>query len=250
MRTEYSPKYWNETAEDYKLYQKLTDMLVPSVGDADTENGNLLLAISTFGYDQYNNGHCNFTQRKSRYNEMLNILSINSVTLTTNAKQCVKAIENVIELSEQLTEASDEIEDQYEDCSDCHGSGVIDEGTDEEYECPTCGGSGEVEDIYATSEYDDLEGVLSNALDNFSSYDSNMEDLDELISCIISYIAEDEGLNEEPTIEEEAILNGSDVVETQSKQEIAYSQELLNYLKEIRITEEEFAKAQLLCVNS
>jgi hypothetical protein len=51
--------YWNREADLFDLYSKYYDALVPSVGPASTEEGELLRAISNLTYDHYNNGSCN-----------------------------------------------------------------------------------------------------------------------------------------------------------------------------------------------
>jgi hypothetical protein len=69
-------QYWHKTATDYETYETLYNMLVPSIGEADTKLGNILLGISTFGYNQYNNGHCNFQTRANQYQIIINILKL------------------------------------------------------------------------------------------------------------------------------------------------------------------------------
>jgi len=51
--------YWNRKADLFDLYTKYQEAMVPSRGSADTEEGELLRAISNLTYDHYNNGSCN-----------------------------------------------------------------------------------------------------------------------------------------------------------------------------------------------
>jgi len=49
--------YWNNTGELQAEYDALYKKLVPTKGEADTEEGELLRAISSLYYDYCNNGN-------------------------------------------------------------------------------------------------------------------------------------------------------------------------------------------------
>lgn len=51
--------YWSGDADYYELMQFYNEELVPSFGEADTMEGELLRAINQLVYDHYNNGSCN-----------------------------------------------------------------------------------------------------------------------------------------------------------------------------------------------
>jgi len=179
----YSPKYWNKSATDYNTYQKLFDKLVPAQGEADTTEGEMLRIISSYHYDQYNNGHCNISSKMSDYETLLSLLNNSDIVLLGNSNHAIKNIANLITIVEALLEADTEVYDT-ETCTECDGDGEIDGET-----CYECGGSGEVEDIYAMSDYDDAESELNSTTDRYMRNDNDMEALDDLIHSIIQYLA-------------------------------------------------------------
>jgi hypothetical protein len=52
----YQPTYWSHQGKYTELYDDLYARLVPAMGEADTEAGKVLQAISRIYYDLYNNG--------------------------------------------------------------------------------------------------------------------------------------------------------------------------------------------------
>lgn len=51
--------YWNQNAKYSVELDELFDKLVPSEGEADTLEGNLIRAVTRLGYEHSNNGNCN-----------------------------------------------------------------------------------------------------------------------------------------------------------------------------------------------
>ena len=60
----YQPTYWSERGTEQDKYEELWDELVPGLGEADTEAGELVRSISKIYYDLYNNGFGNGPFRK------------------------------------------------------------------------------------------------------------------------------------------------------------------------------------------
>lgn len=51
--------YWNQNAKYSAELAELFEKLVPSEGEADTLEGNLIRAVTRLGYEYSNNGNCN-----------------------------------------------------------------------------------------------------------------------------------------------------------------------------------------------
>lgn len=52
--------YWENNGKHQELYERLYEQLVPEIGDAATQEGQLLRYMSNLYYDLYNNGWCNW----------------------------------------------------------------------------------------------------------------------------------------------------------------------------------------------
>ena len=147
-------KYWEEQGK----YQKELDLVSNMKQDMEPEifNGvqslKLLNLLGYYTYDMYNNGLCNFADcYVGEIEDMVNILDEIKTSKTTN--------EHLSTLNELITEVrehnnfSDYVEEVYETCSECEGSGVDEDGET----CQECNGHGEVEDEYSCEMSDSEE---------------------------------------------------------------------------------------------
>lgn len=71
--------YWNNNGKHQRLNDALWEILVPRMGEAETEQGEALRIVSKIYYDYYNNGCCNLVYKNSweelengEYNEYSN----------------------------------------------------------------------------------------------------------------------------------------------------------------------------------
>jgi len=62
-------KYWNKEGKHQDLHDKYWDELVPDSGEAETQEGEALRAISRIYYDVYNNGACNIFETEEVYDD-------------------------------------------------------------------------------------------------------------------------------------------------------------------------------------
>jgi len=53
-------RFWDGNSQYQELYDKLFDRLVPEIGPADTDHGEVLRCLSNLYYDYYNNALLNF----------------------------------------------------------------------------------------------------------------------------------------------------------------------------------------------
>jgi DnaJ-class molecular chaperone len=108
LKTQLGNSYWNRTGAYQKEYNELYEELVPSHGESDTINGELLRAVSRLGYEFCNNGNCNAIELET-YHEFV------------DCREC---------------DGSGEEENYEEDgegmvvCDECGGSGEVEEECD------------------------------------------------------------------------------------------------------------------------
>ena len=57
--------YWNNNGKYQAIYNGLWKILVPNMGEAETEQGEALRIVSKIYYDYYNNGCCNLVYKNS-----------------------------------------------------------------------------------------------------------------------------------------------------------------------------------------
>ena len=62
-------KYWNEQGRYQEEYQEYFNKLVPETGNADTDEGNALIAISKIYHDVFNNGAGNIVDEDEDYDD-------------------------------------------------------------------------------------------------------------------------------------------------------------------------------------
>lgn len=62
-----APSFWTEDHPLFPQYKELYDKLVSASSNAETEEGEMLRAVSRLGYDYYNNGMCNNTSGAAKY---------------------------------------------------------------------------------------------------------------------------------------------------------------------------------------
>jgi len=255
----YSPIYWNNTAPDMNTYNRLYKHFVPDTGDASTDEGELLNSISTFTYDQYNNGHCNFEGKLNRYKDMISLLNSLKVKLDDESKEAVAFIQTLISRFENMSTMYDEV-DRFATCDYCDGDGEVpadwptDDGMSEMDTCPECEGSGEIYDEGILSEKEEEEIIVNDLFNEFSDTAKWQKALDSLTHCIIVHI--NDSLNQsfaDTFLGKEIDYNiGKDCKpdELDNIEVIAEtpSQEFFDYISTLRITEEEFKKASSLFV--
>lgn len=69
-------KYWHNQGRHQKIYERLQEALVPDVGRADSEAGEIIRVIGNVVYDVGNNGGCNFDSgRKTDLDEFIGFLN-------------------------------------------------------------------------------------------------------------------------------------------------------------------------------
>jgi len=252
----YSPKYWNSKAADQDTYDKLFKKLVPESGEAETEQGELISAISAFTHDQYNNGHCNFQTKSYRYSNMVSSLSKLNVPLNKQAKCAVASIEVLLKRFQHMEGLSDWV-DKHTQCDNCDGSGEVfneyrDEDNPEEMEtCEICSGSGEIYDDDIPSEQEEEMEKLEDLLDTFSDTSAHRENLDQLTHCIIQYVDDIFPTHNNQSISEMAdtviSIEEEEVVPVEKEATYVPSQEFYDYIiGTIGISEEQFHKASKL----
>ena len=107
----YEPTYWNHKGRYQKEYEILSEILIPVSGNADTKQGQLLLAISNFYYERYNNGFFNsigiYTNYIRRYAKAknLDIRVVKDMSERELDKQVDKIMEHLLQtLVEPCTE--------------------------------------------------------------------------------------------------------------------------------------------------
>lgn len=121
--------YWNSKSPYNYLYDKLYDALVPRMGEAETEGGELIRAVSRLGHEYYNNGNCN-------------ALEVEYDEVPYDCYDCDGSGEN----------------DWYDEDDDC---------SEEDKYCDSCGGSGEIYeeeecDRYVSDFYQDFLNYIRN----------------------------------------------------------------------------------------
>lgn len=57
--------YWNNNGKYQRIYYGLWEILIPSTGQTETEQGEALRIVSKIYYDYYNNGCCNLVYKNS-----------------------------------------------------------------------------------------------------------------------------------------------------------------------------------------
>lgn len=62
-------KYWNEQGRYQFEYMDYWKQLVPATGEAETDEGNALIAISKIYHDVFNNGACNVVNEDEDYDD-------------------------------------------------------------------------------------------------------------------------------------------------------------------------------------
>jgi len=67
MAKKYEPKYWNNVGKYQKEYDIISDILVPSKGNANTKQGQLLLCVGNIYHERYNNGWGNRISHYTAY---------------------------------------------------------------------------------------------------------------------------------------------------------------------------------------
>ena len=70
--------YWNSKGKHQKLYDYLSEKLIPDYDEADTPHGEFLRCISRLYHDYYNNGFCNIGNMENEIScvkEYINSLS-------------------------------------------------------------------------------------------------------------------------------------------------------------------------------
>lgn len=150
-------KYWNHEGEHQEKYDKIYKELVPDMGEADSEHGELLRTLSRYVYDMYNNGLCNIDVLRDMFQSLVDdFVKLTNKEKTFNpsdlAKQHIKDLKTLLREIKENETLSTFVDEEYCDCSDCNGDGTIeeenDEGEIEDIKCEECGGSGEVLDEY------------------------------------------------------------------------------------------------------
>jgi hypothetical protein len=63
-------KYWYSNGKRQKTYDRLVQKLVPDVGEAETEAGEMLRVMGNVVYDVGNNGGCNFDAGGGRRSDL------------------------------------------------------------------------------------------------------------------------------------------------------------------------------------
>ena len=108
--TKIGKDYWCKNGAYSKEYEKLYKEMVPSFGEADSLNGELIRAVSRLGHEYYNNGNGNAKE-------------IDTYTENEVCGYCSG--------DGQVWDGTDEVgEDIYVECPEC-----IDGRVEEEYEC-------------------------------------------------------------------------------------------------------------------
>lgn len=120
---------WNKESPFYPLSKSLSDRLVPMMGPANSETGELLRHLGNFYYDFYNNGGCNLDAgRKDSYEALL--------ANRDDIKAAMKEPELFDLLFNELKKCFETTEEEEEECFECRGDGYE--------ECLVCEGSGNV----------------------------------------------------------------------------------------------------------
>jgi hypothetical protein len=114
----YEPTYWCDKGKYQKEYDILSDILVPSKGNANTKQGQLILAISNFYHEKYNNGFGNpishYTAYIRKYCKAKKLDVV--IKKDTEMKDLDKAIDKVMKhLLTQLVEPAGEKDLVYKD---------------------------------------------------------------------------------------------------------------------------------------
>ena len=76
------PSYWQETGEYQAVYDRLWEKLIPDCGEAETQHGELLRAISRLAHDYYNNGFCNISN--DMYGKYIDLIEEHKAQLVEN----------------------------------------------------------------------------------------------------------------------------------------------------------------------
>lgn len=99
-------RYWSGQGRHQKIYNRLRDKLVPDVGNANTEAGEIIRVIGNVVYEVGNNGGCNFNG--GRQLDLVKFLGL------------LKEIkfEKAESLYEQLAGLAEEVPTDH--CSTCH----------------------------------------------------------------------------------------------------------------------------------
>lgn len=173
--TEIGKSYWSDNGVYTKEYNKLYEDLVPSSGNSETLNGELIRAISRLGHEYNNNGNCNSRVIETYLEE-------------ETCSNC--SGEGEVE----GFDCDDDGNYLMEDCSECC-SGYV----EEEYNCDP-----EIDGFYNTFldliegnvpnteiECDDVKAVITHPFDcNFS--DKEQHKYDRLFDKVIFYVLTNE----------------------------------------------------------
>lgn len=87
-------RYWQQKGKYQKELKALTDKLIPSMGKAPTDHGELLRLYNRFAYDVYNNGLCNTDSLGDLFEEL--IRRADDIELTQNATDLIGSLDKLM----------------------------------------------------------------------------------------------------------------------------------------------------------
>ena len=165
--------YWDGTGKYQKEYDRLWKELVPSSGEAETEEGELIRAVGRLFYEYCNNGNCNAAE--------------------SNQEECENCYgSGEVENPSYDPDDEDGYEDEYEECGWCDG-GYND-------------GELEMDDFFGDfldlierkvgcdKEVDAVRELIMNPSLHYN-YDYTQEEMDiynRLTDCVVEYVLDKE----------------------------------------------------------
>jgi RecJ-like exonuclease len=151
LTTEKGKSYWQDNGAYSDLLNEKWKELVPVSGNADTLHGELIRCFARLNYEFNNNGNCNCIEHRSE-----------------TCYECGGGgFQDVYCSNCDSGKIYNDDDDDFEDCSECNGSGFIQE------DCSECCGDGSIDgEISIDDYYQDMIDFLSFNLPNSDCVDN------------------------------------------------------------------------------
>lgn len=180
-------RYWQGEGKYQKELEELTNKLIPQSGEAETSHGELLRLYNRFAYDVYNNGLCNTDSLGDLFRQL--VIRAREIPIGSKAEYLIDNLDKLMEAIDENKSKSNWTEETYEECSECDGSGSIEDYEGEVETCDTCCGSGEImsDDDEWSEQEEHWEYVVKPLFDGVTEDDDGISELgDNLIRYVIN----------------------------------------------------------------